>query len=203
MANINKISVKGVEYNIEDSSKQPMLISGTNIKTINDIPLLGFGNIQLKTVNYNSVVGTGNISIPIFNGGTVSNEIYYDDGSGQLVPVKHPDLSTQPSILPYKFMGQYVYERLIPSADMLLSSMVEIPFSILPENSMILDCACIYENGFSPTDNIFKFKEGDNFNWAFRMPLSDIDHLGNLLYIKVVYTSMPEEGGDYYSYNNY
>lgn len=42
------------------------------------------------------------------------NEEYYDDGSGQLVPTKHPDLSTQPSILPYKFMGQYVYEQLIP-----------------------------------------------------------------------------------------
>lgn len=44
---------------------------------------------------------------------TLSEE-FYDDGSGQLVPIKHPDLSTQPSILPYKFMGQYVYELLIP-----------------------------------------------------------------------------------------
>ena len=42
-----------------------------------------------------------------------SNDEYHDDGSGQLVPVKHPDLSTQPSILPYKFMGNYVYEQLI------------------------------------------------------------------------------------------
>ena len=41
------------------------------------------------------------------------NDEYYDDGSGKLVPVKHPDLSTQPSILPYKFMGQYVYEQLV------------------------------------------------------------------------------------------
>lgn len=41
------------------------------------------------------------------------NEEYYDDGSGKLVPIKHPDLSTQPSILPYKFMGQYVYEQLV------------------------------------------------------------------------------------------
>ena len=43
---------------------------------------------------------------------TMSEE-FYDDGSGQLVPVKHPDLSTQPSILPYKFMGHYVYEQLV------------------------------------------------------------------------------------------
>lgn len=139
------------------------------------------------------------------NLGTIlDEEIYYDDGSKQVVPIKHPDLSTQPSILPYKFMGQYVYERLIPSADMLLSSMAEIPFSILPGNIMILDCACIYENGLSTPETLFKFSQGgSDFMWAFRMPLSDINYLGNLLYIKVVYTSMPEEGGDYYGYNNY
>ena len=51
-------------------------------------------------------ISVGNISI-------TSNDECYDDGSGQLVPVKHPDLSTQPSILPYKFMGNYVYEQLI------------------------------------------------------------------------------------------
>lgn len=34
-----------------------------------------------------------------------TKEYYYDDGSGKVVPAKHPDLSTQPSILPYKFMG--------------------------------------------------------------------------------------------------
>lgn len=38
---------------------------------------------------------------------------YYDDGNGELVPIKHPDLSTQPSILPYKIAGNYVYEQLI------------------------------------------------------------------------------------------
>lgn len=51
----------------------------------------------------------------IDNGETIItfNDKCYDDGSGQLVPIKHPDLSTQPSILPYKFMGQYVYEQLV------------------------------------------------------------------------------------------
>ena len=44
---------------------------------------------------------------------TTSRE-YFHDGTGKLVPIKHPDLSTQPSILPYKFMGNYVYEQLIP-----------------------------------------------------------------------------------------
>lgn len=38
---------------------------------------------------------------------------YYDDGTGEVVPIKHPDLSTQPSILPYKFAGNYVYEQMM------------------------------------------------------------------------------------------
>jgi hypothetical protein len=38
---------------------------------------------------------------------------YYDDGNGEVVPIKHPDLSTQPSILPYKFAGNYVYEQMV------------------------------------------------------------------------------------------
>jgi hypothetical protein len=55
-----------------------------------------------------------NRSLDSFTTTITLNEEFYDDGSGQLVPIKHPDLSTQPSILPYKFMGQYVYEQLIP-----------------------------------------------------------------------------------------
>lgn len=59
-----------------------------------------FRNIRERKIDYNKT------SITL-------NDEYYDDGSGQLVPIKHPDLSTQPSILPYKFMGNYVYEQLI------------------------------------------------------------------------------------------
>lgn len=44
--------------------------------------------------------------------GATALQEYYDDGSHEVVPVKHPDLSTQPSILPYKFAGNYVYEQM-------------------------------------------------------------------------------------------
>ena len=43
----------------------------------------------------------------------IKKEMFFDDGSGEVVPVKHPDLSTQPSILPYKFAGNYVYEQMV------------------------------------------------------------------------------------------
>ena len=47
-------------------------------------------------------------------GGIIQTSLkYYDDGTGEVVPIKHPDLSTQPSILPYKFAGNYVYEQMV------------------------------------------------------------------------------------------
>ena len=55
------------------STKQDTLVSGTNIKTINNTSLLGSGNItvqptlvsgtNIKTVNNNSLLGSGNITI--------------------------------------------------------------------------------------------------------------------------------------------
>lgn len=54
------------------SDLQPKLVSGTNIKTINNTSLLGSGNIavqptlvsgtNIKTVNGTSLLGSGNIS---------------------------------------------------------------------------------------------------------------------------------------------
>ena len=47
MSKINKIKVNNIEYDIEDTSKQEILISGTNIRTINNQSILGSGNIDI------------------------------------------------------------------------------------------------------------------------------------------------------------
>lgn len=56
-----------------DTSRQATLVSGTNIKTINNATLLGSGNVDvqptlvsgtnIKTVNSNSLLGSGNIAV--------------------------------------------------------------------------------------------------------------------------------------------
>lgn len=56
-----------------DTSRQATLVSGTNIKTVNNTSLLGSGNIDvqptlvsgtnIKTVNSNSLLGSGNIAV--------------------------------------------------------------------------------------------------------------------------------------------
>ena len=56
---INNTSLLG-EGNI---AVQPTLVSGTNIKTIDNTSLLGNGNIALKTINNTSLLGAGNIEI--------------------------------------------------------------------------------------------------------------------------------------------
>lgn len=65
-----------------------------------------FGDL---TANY-KIEGSGDKKKSVT---TLSKE-FYDDGTGNVVPLKYPDLSTEPSILPYKFMGEYVYEQIIP-----------------------------------------------------------------------------------------
>lgn len=126
------------------------------------------------------------------------HEEFYDDGSGQVVPVKHPDLSTQPSTLPYKFMGQYVYEQLIPTSELIINGNGDalIPTSLIG-GDFILDCCAIGTYGVA---GITLTTSGTG--WI----LSNDRVLGrgfkHFNYIKIVYTSMPEDSS-YYGYNNY
>jgi hypothetical protein len=52
MASISILKVKGKEYQLKDSvartTKQDLLVSGTNIKTINGISIMGSGDIEIK-----------------------------------------------------------------------------------------------------------------------------------------------------------
>ena len=48
MADITKIKLNGTDYNVKDPNAQPTLVSGTNIKTINNESILGEGNIDIQ-----------------------------------------------------------------------------------------------------------------------------------------------------------
>lgn len=47
MSTITKINVNGVDYDIKDTNAQEKLVSGVNIKTINDQSILGEGNLDI------------------------------------------------------------------------------------------------------------------------------------------------------------
>ena len=52
------------------NNKQDKLVSGTSIKTINNLSLLGSGGITLKTINDTSLIGSGNVA---------TTEVIYED----------------------------------------------------------------------------------------------------------------------------
>lgn len=86
----------------KDSSKQDVLVSGTNIKTINSNDILGSGNItvqdvlvsgtNIKTINSNDLLGAGDISVqPTLVSGTniktINNESLLGNGDLPVQPV--------------------------------------------------------------------------------------------------------------------
>ena len=138
------------------------------------------------------------------------SEEFYDDGSGQVVPVKHPDLSTQPSILPYKFMGQYVYEQLIPITDSTSSRYISIDLSsygieqdrlFLIEMHVIRECVnqnigkTLYLT--IPITNLNLNYKGE-LTFTTNIDTDAVINFTGKLYLHIVYTSMPEEGEVYY-----
>lgn len=48
MAAISNITLNGTDYNVKDTNAQERLVSGTNIKTINNESILGSGNITIQ-----------------------------------------------------------------------------------------------------------------------------------------------------------
>lgn len=48
MADISKITLNGTDYNVKDPNAQETLVSGTNIKTINNQSILGSGDITIQ-----------------------------------------------------------------------------------------------------------------------------------------------------------
>lgn len=135
----------------------------------------------------------------------IDEEIYFNDGSNKVVPIKHPDLSTQPSILPYKFMGQYVYERLIPIS--ILDYQGGHAFATYLSRIGVTTSTIFIES--SAITNIGAFPAIVRINGVYVTCIfNTVDGFGDpgeLLYFRIVYSipEVPEEGGDYYGYNNY
>lgn len=138
---------------------------------------------------------------------------YHDDGSGNLVPVKHPDLSTQPSILPYKVGGSYVYEQLICLSDGNLSEDSDsptlisgsIPWAPEVQNPRILSASFFTDTNPSastPVTVIAHNTRIEVFIWRIpliasgSLPLSDGTMPNG--WIRLEYTDFKDAGSNYY-----
>ena len=69
--------------------------------------------------------------------------------NGNVYPVIHPDLSTQPSRLPYRFGNMNIYEVLIPLSGMSMEAPgILIPFDTFPEDNKVIHASVFsFETG--------------------------------------------------------
>lgn len=134
---------------------------------------------------------------------------YFDDGTGEVVPVKHPDLSTQPSILPYKFAGNYVYEQMVfvTSAQSNNDSVTLIRFSdfgLKDGKKILLDysiCQMGDEGGFIDIYGTLPFRIVAKNDKIVLDRVSGTETPD--MWIRVVWTDVPTGGIYYYSRNKY
>lgn len=121
---------------------------------------------------------------------------YYDDESGKLVPVKHPNLSTQTSILPYKFAGEYVYEQIwyVRGKD-IVGDTAEVVSNTISENVLLLESVVteITSSGSKITNRCETYAEGTKI---YTKGLSKDKHY----WVRVVWTTNPIELKDKYDY---
>lgn len=162
-------------------------------------------------------------NIPVKENPIKTEELYYNDGSDKLVPIRHPDLSTQPSILPYKFAGNYVYEQMFYISEHVDTDahFVTIPFTAdeLSEGELpvIIDCnisaelswnsgTVKYTKHVTKCDATIFFDEsrGHALNLEFLREAEDWADGGLVFvngWVRLVWTKKPDmSGGDDYYY---
>lgn len=146
--------------------------------------------------------------------GMTALQEYYDDGSGEVVPVKHPDLSTQPSILPYKFAGNYVYEQMVwVDGEKFTNDVRDIDlirfedYKQNGENNIILGHHFFiigdnYNGNYTPlTGDWFPFEMVSDDKRIFLQRAGSMVPVCKGVWVRVVWTSEPKRGGYYYDYN--
>lgn len=145
------------------NTKQDGLVSGTNIKTINNESILGSGNISLqeklvsgtniKTVNNQSILGTGNIDIQTGSSVTVDSAL----NSGSTNPVQNKAIAA--NIIDHyesanDIMGKPRYLKAVTK-----SGGISIPLSLYFSTINNKDIFANNGNNIIPTVNTFSLVE--------------------------------------------
>ena len=135
---------------------------------------------NVKTINGQSLVGEGNIDL-------YEEFISYDSLSNYIVQ----DLYTEPSLLPYKFMGHSIYQLLIPRANF-INNQVQLN---LPVSDLVLI-------DVSNVGTIKTCLEASYNSGILTVNCANENAWDNCRYIKIVYTSIPPEKQGLYFITN-
>lgn len=74
--------------------KQDALVSGTNLKTVGNVNLLGSGDVEFKTINHSSISGSGNLSTGRVAADSQSNSIAIYEGTDNSIQISKVDTDT-------------------------------------------------------------------------------------------------------------
>lgn len=195
---------------------------GNNTYLSGKIVHLDYGRNVTLTINDKGKT-SAIVDLPYTENPVKKEELYFNDGSGKVVPIRHPDLSTQPSILPYKFAGNYVYEQMFyisgpVNAD---AHFVTIPFTAdelsAGELPVIIDCNISAELSWNSgtvkytkhvtkcdTTILFDESRGHTLNLEFLREAEDWADGGLVFvnaWVRLVWAKKPDtSGGDDYYY---
>ncbi len=192
--------------------------SGSTVYLSGKILHLDYGKNVTLSINGKGEM-SAKVDLPYTENPVKTEELYFNDGSNKVVPFRHPDLSTQPSILPYKFAGNYVYEQMIPVTGTINEydyyKILQFGSNSEAENLILLDSAVSVlwkdtsENHHmrSGHDVEITLGRGGNFVANFKNLLQSIKaEYGESFYIidtwvRLVWTTKPDmSGGDDYYY---
>lgn len=117
------------------------------------LAFVSIGNIISEYVNKHDLQDK-----PIGKNTFVENGDLYQIKDFDVYPVSHPDLSTQPSILPQRYGNLKIYEVLIPLGNTFTD--VQIDHSYMPANATVLECS-VFCNKYK----LSAFTEKTNSGW--------------------------------------
>lgn len=212
-----RVKDKSAPYGFSDVKYKDIHIQCPSYIEFNTIYVITqWGVFQVNGLTYDAIFD------PIAGSDTEENKTdevlttlqYYDDGSSEVVPIKHPDISTQPNILPYKLAGNYVYEQLIsiPNDIKFSTSNGYIKFSIdAPkweiEKPSVLKATLMSSNVASVNESqmcmpCIVSNAGDSLSvYVSDVLLAEKESLKDL-WLLLEYSSFDARGGYYYERSN-
>lgn len=112
-------------------------------------------------------------------------ERFYRDNNDKITPIRHPDLSTQPNILPQKFSSNYIFEQILFMGSDIKGNefVLKLPFNPDISNPMVISSSVFSNSGFqsSPIIKIAGRSIRVNLPGNFELPSGDY-------YLKIQYT---------------
>lgn len=179
---------------------QKKLVSGTNIKTLENVDLLGSGTINMKTVNNVSILGSGNITTgKILYDDEYKNTVIQDTGSGVdigIVKVDNNTLNINETAPDSRGQTQTIYNMNLPTKGYVDGQMGDLTALTTTAQTDLVSAVNEVKSGLDNLGEPFRVKQWTSTTLDVAIPYCTED-IGNTNIPKMVFTIDDTEGADY------